>query len=590
MKKLLAIILVLSMLTGVVSTVAFAKESDTLNFSVMTDPQTYYDYIYTGKQFKNILPNTQYNHVGDLGRLTYDAFPVIDEFFKIAAQNDSDYILVPGDLTEDGTVVGSEEMAARFAAFEEETGKQIYVISGNHDFYNVDTAYKSKEDEETNLPQMTPDKFKEIFNQFGYDEALSVDENSASYVVDLDNNYRLICFDTASHQYLSESVLTQARVDWLKNEVIKAEEAGKRTIVMMHHSLVEHSILGSELLSDQAVDAEWGLPEFFAKHSIKYVISGHIHAQDVASYKATNGKTVYDIATGTITTYPCPYRNISFSDEKVEIETEYIEEIDTSAIDPERVNPELIAYAAEDFPAYAKECLRTGINYKMYWLLCHQGLSYKFGIKKYENPEEFKIINDFTSKLYDAFMFPLYEADADDNGVSLEKYAKAYGTYFPESEYETMFDLICEVYHCTIRGDENYPLDSVEITLLTNALAVAMNYTLTNYSSEEYAALMNLLVSVLVPEMANKLPVDYLVYAGDAIKRFDGCEIYITCVVAPFFSMYTTDSGPEDNNLTLPGFEAEEEITLNGLFSILIDFLESIFSFVNAILNRIKMW
>ena len=65
---------------------------------------------------------------------------ILDSAFAALAQsaeeNGLEYVLIAGDLTYNGEKNAHEALAARLAAFEAETGLQVYVINGNHDINN----------------------------------------------------------------------------------------------------------------------------------------------------------------------------------------------------------------------------------------------------------------------------------------------------------------------------------------------------------------------------------------------------------------------------------------------------------------------
>ena len=69
---------------------------------------------------------------------------------------------------------------------------------------------------------------------------------------------------------------------------------------------------------------------------------------------------------------------------------------------------------------------------------------------------------------------------------------------------------------------------------------------------------MNGLAEYISPQLG-LIPMTFLEYAGSAIKRFEGCEIQVTYIVSAFVADYTTDKGPSDNNLILPGYGADTE-------------------------------
>lgn len=205
--------------------------------------------------------------------------------------------------------------------------------------------------------------------------------------------------------------------------------------------------------------------EFFAQHNVKFVFSGHIHSQDVASYEGSNGKTIYDISTGSLTTYPCPYRNITLTDEEMVIKTEYIEDIDTSKLSTIHIKPEALAHAERDFKDYAKTCLDTGFESQLYFLLCHRGIVQNLGFNEETEPELYEKVINFSSKLYDVMKLPLYEKDAEEGATSLEALAKEYGTYLAKSDYKDLMSLLTEIYNCNSLGD-HWVMKAIILTAL----------------------------------------------------------------------------------------------------------------------------
>ena len=69
------------------------------------------------------------------------------------------------------------------------------MIPGNHDINNKRAA---RYEGEQRLPAeyTTPEEFRRIYRDFGYDEAISEDVRSLSYVYQLDEEHRIMMLDT----------------------------------------------------------------------------------------------------------------------------------------------------------------------------------------------------------------------------------------------------------------------------------------------------------------------------------------------------------------------------------------------------------
>jgi len=272
MKKLLSVFLAALMLLSLCS-VAASAEGDELVITVVND--THYNSIDTVKKANSL--NEDFAHVNSAGRLYYEADAVFKAFLEQAAQNESDFIFIVGDITETGTVEQVSEITALLSAFEASTGKKVFVVPGNHDVLK-----RSKAD------------FMKDYAEFGYNEALEIDTKSASYVVDLNDEYRLIAIDATTEGTGAHSVYAE-RLQWIAEQGEKAKADGKKLIGMHHQNLMEHMILSSIIQPNGVVSAknEEAL-EAYAKAGIKYVFTGHTHDHDIASYTAADGTVIYD--------------------------------------------------------------------------------------------------------------------------------------------------------------------------------------------------------------------------------------------------------------------------------------------------------
>ena len=136
MKKFICIVLALTLVFGSSLAIgAFAKESEkTTGFAVASDIH----YVTPTKNADSTPADegieTTFNSEGD--SLYNQSGFIIDEFLRQCAGNpDCRFVLITGDLATHGRDFASEHeaLAAKFRKFENETGKQVYVINGNHD-------------------------------------------------------------------------------------------------------------------------------------------------------------------------------------------------------------------------------------------------------------------------------------------------------------------------------------------------------------------------------------------------------------------------------------------------------------------------
>jgi|GEM_PF-901066 len=263
--------------------------------------------------------------------------------------SDADLVLVPGDLTKDGEMSSHQKFAALLAELEA-AGKKVYVINGNHDVNNSDAVKYLGEITEP-VDNVTPAEFMNIYLEFGYDEALATDPNSLSYVAEPVPGLRLVVMDAAQYEPEAtvEGALSPETLNWVKEQVAAAALEGKLVIGMMHHGLIDHFSVQRQFFPEYIVQDADQVAAELAASGLQAVFTGHFHAQDVVQ-KQFGSKTLYDIETGSLVTYPSPYRLVEITpDQKVQITTHNIQAIDYDL-------------GGKDFTTYARDYLVQGLN------------------------------------------------------------------------------------------------------------------------------------------------------------------------------------------------------------------------------------
>lgn len=559
MKKLLSVFLAAVMLLGTFS-VAAAAQGDELIITVVND--THYNSLDTAKKSNSLDPD--FAHVTGDGRLYNEADAIFKAFLEKAAQNESQYLLMVGDITEIGTEVQVAEMTAMLSAFEAETGKKVFVVPGNHDVYNNSKA-----------------QFMQDYYEFGYSEALEVDTKSASYVVDLNDEYRLIAIDSTTEGSGAHSVYEE-RLAWIAQQGEKARADGKKLIGMHHQNLMDHMILSSVIQPNGVVSAnnETAL-EVYAQAGIKYTFTGHTHDHDIASYTAADGTVIYDAVTGSLGGYGTPYRVVTFGDE-VKFETRRIDKVDVNDF-PAGISENAKALAESNFAEYNKTL--TDLSYAVVFNQYTKGATLA-SLLKLEDAEMKALITKVGDKLNYALNMPFEKENEAVEGESIESIVEKYSTTIPDTDYENMIDLAVTIYQAHNYGDESFPSYSDEVILVTRGLAAVLGYALADVSAEEYAKVLSFLAGLL----GVNISVDFLYYAGDGIKRFEGVEIFITTAILPLVAEFTNDQGPADNDVVLPGYGELVESGELTFLEKLVNFFKKLYEAVRTLLAFLPAW
>ena len=197
-----------------------------------------------------------------------------------------DFLLLPGDLTQDGEIINHQWLANRLAKLPFPT----YVIPGNHDVPNLNAT-------ETTIAL---DDFSSYYHQYGYQNIqqlyYSKEVLPGVQLIALNSNN----FNTEGKQ---RGYLDEIQLNWLQKTLETIDN--KLVLVTIHHNIIEHfprqqdHPFGQRYMLDNADT----LLEILQKHQVKLIFTGHIHVQDIA-----RSNDIYEICTGSLVSYPHPYR------------------------------------------------------------------------------------------------------------------------------------------------------------------------------------------------------------------------------------------------------------------------------------------
>ncbi len=540
MKKTFKLLICITLFTAMLLQsvcVAFAKSDEPLSVYVASDihfrPESELPPV---DEVKNLPEDPIYAHCNTKGMLTYEADAVVDEFLSRFEQSDSEVLLIPGDISEDGYPAEHLAIAEKLRDFEARTGKRIFLIPGNHDIRT------SKSKNRLNLSD-----FMEIYADIGYDEAIEIHDTSASFTADLDENYRLIGIDACVYRE-DNAVVGDSLYAWIEKQVESAKEDGMKLIAMVHHNVLEHFAIEGFAMGLLCVEDHRAFSSALADWGIKYVFTGHGHANDISTAVTKNGNRIYDIETGSLITYPNAYRKVTFSDVKVDVETEYIDRIDTSLL-PEGYTDEQLEIIENDFTKYSYGCMRAGMRSFTETVPELIG-DISESLKIEAGTAAYTVFEELLYTLKDTLELPLYDAEGSEEIDSVSEIAKLADIDIPQSEYVDLVDLGAAIYAGFYAGDENLSLhDSVELKLLSNALNAILVYALVNLPISPVNALLKHLGAFdLYFLPSNNI---YTSAAKIAYLRTAGERIAIE-MLAPIAGGIISDiSDPEDLNVTL---------------------------------------
>ncbi len=276
----------------------------------------------------------------------------IDEL--IHATPKPDLVLVAGDLAKDGELVGHVSVHLYLRQLIQ-AGIKVRVITGNHDIYNPH-SYQYNGATQVRVQNIGPDKFRSIYSDCGYSDALYTDPYSLSYVSEPLPNLWLIAIDCCKYDNINDSIYTAGAIrpgtmKWVLDRLAEAAQKGKTVFGMMHHGIVEQFTEKHNSFPGFMVDNYTDVSNQLMNAGLKIMFTGHFHATDIVEQQSGN-QTLYDIETGSIIVYPCSYRLITYiQDSSLIITTKHITKANYSDIAP-----------YQTFPQYAESLSRIAAD------------------------------------------------------------------------------------------------------------------------------------------------------------------------------------------------------------------------------------
>lgn len=328
-----------------------------LEFIVATD--LHYissDIVEKGPMFESMYVNSD-------GKQTNYITEITDAFINDVIVQNPDGLILSGDLTFNGEKNSHEELIQKLDIVKK-NGIPVYVIPGNHDINNYN-AVGFKEDSIYPVDNITAKDFQNMYQRFGLEDAIYQDNKSLSYVAEVSEDSWLIMLD--SNKYENNSLvmksetagaIRQESIDWLETVLAAAEKKGVTPITVMHHNLLKHNAL---LNSNFTIDNGEEITELFHRYKVKANLSGHIHAQHIASNKSTNS-ILYDIVTSSLSVYPNQYGVVNYlPNEEINYQTKPVN-VEEWALENGSQNSDLLRFKEYSNEFFYSSSYRKTIN------------------------------------------------------------------------------------------------------------------------------------------------------------------------------------------------------------------------------------
>jgi 3',5'-cyclic AMP phosphodiesterase CpdA len=236
------------------------------------------------------LPETIWDHPSRF-HLVEVSIPAFDSVLEHLTQLDLDFLLIPGDLTQHGEPANHNWLQNRLS----QLPFPSYVIPGNHDVPVL----------MANEQSIGFAEFPYFYQKFGYENPQQHYYNRQIFP-----GVRLIGLNSNSFDDQGQQIgrLDSQQFQWLEQQLAGIEN--ELILVMIHHNVVEHLPNQSRhpMANRYMLENAAKLRQLLQRYGVKLVFTGHLHVQDVACAEG-----IYDITTGSLVSYPHPYRVLEFN-------------------------------------------------------------------------------------------------------------------------------------------------------------------------------------------------------------------------------------------------------------------------------------
>lgn len=239
--------------------------------------------------------------------------------------SDAEFLMIAGDLSNDGEVCSHEEM--RELLYEFKKTKPVYVITATHDWccdgnprrYEGDKVYNDVE-------TLGPAELHEFYRDFGLDESISefhTHQDKVSYVVRPCEGVTVFCLDDDQNGE-GGSGYSDEHFKWISEQTAKAKKRGDIVFGMQHHHL--HLTEFDRVINGKgSVEYREKLCKKFADIGFPLMFTGHSHMQHIRKIESDNGNPFYEVNVASISGYPAPIVYCEADGNGVDIKTHHLE-------------------------------------------------------------------------------------------------------------------------------------------------------------------------------------------------------------------------------------------------------------------------
>lgn len=287
-------------------------------FAVIADPHYYSETLgNSGEAYER--------RAGSDQKLLAETKGIVKAALDEIKASDAEFLLIAGDLSNDGERASHEEM--RELLYEFKKSKPVYVITATHDWccdgnprrYEGSNVYND-------VPTLGADELRDFYRDFGPETAVAeyfTHLKNSSYVVRPKDGVSVFCLnDDQSGE--GSSGYSAEHFEWIKNETEKAKSRGDIVFGMQHHHLFLTEF-DRVINGNSSVEYRKKQASRFADIGFNVMFVGHSHMQHIREHISEGGNSFFEINVASISGYPAPIVYCEIKDGKLVVKTKHLE-------------------------------------------------------------------------------------------------------------------------------------------------------------------------------------------------------------------------------------------------------------------------
>ncbi len=218
-------------------------------------------------------------------------------------------LLITGDITKDGEMLSHQYVVNKLDELRQ-NGIQTLVIPGNHDL-GTRQALSYDGESTTDVATASAADFAKLYAPYGYGENVDHEGSTLTYCTEPVPGLVVLGIDSGKNGRLSKWTL-----NWICYKAKEARNAGKQVLAMMHHPLFPHFYGVEKFVKTAFVSNYEEVRNRLADAGVRIILTGHFHTSDIAKgLNADLSRSIYDINTGSLISYPSDYRVLTFNND-----------------------------------------------------------------------------------------------------------------------------------------------------------------------------------------------------------------------------------------------------------------------------------